>query len=296
MTSAPAPRAILIAGPTASGKSALALEIAAERGGIIVNADSMQVYRELAILTARPTAADEAIATHRLYGHVPAARAYSVGQWLNDVRGVIDEAEATGRVPVIVGGTGLYFMALLAGLSPIPEIPFEIRSAWRARGRSLPAHELHRMLVECDPETAARTRPSDRQRVIRALEVIDATGRSLAEWQRTPGKPLLAEAEVERLVVEIERGALYRRCDDRFDRMMEAGALEEVCSLGGLDLSADLPAMRALGVAPLLAHLGGEMALDDAVALAKRDTRHYVRRQATWLARNMITWIRCCVK
>jgi tRNA dimethylallyltransferase len=283
---------VLIAGPTASGKSALALDIARRFGGVIINADSMQVYAELRILTARPDADDEAAAPHRLYGHVPAARAYSVGRWLDDVRLQLQTARDDGLLPVIVGGTGLYFKALTEGLSPVPEVPAEVRARWRQAGEATTAPELHRLLAERDPLTAAGIRAADLQRIVRALEVLEATGRALAEWQRIPGIPLLPPDRAERLVVEIDRERLYARADTRFHRMVETGALDEVRGLMALGLDTALPAMRALGVEPLARHLAGELTLADAIEQGQRDTRHYVKRQLSWLRRYMVAWKR----
>lgn len=286
------PAAILIAGPTASGKSALALRLAGELAGVIINADSMQVYAGLRVLTARPDVADEARAPHRLYGHVPAARAYSVAQWLADVAAELAAAKQAGQVSIIVGGTGLYFKALTEGLSPVPEIPPEIRARWRQAGEQTGPAELHRLLAERDAETAAALRPSDTQRIVRALEVLEATGRPLVAWQRIPGTPLLAPQDTRRLVVQMERDRLYERADQRFRDMVETGALEEVGALVALGLDPALPAMRALGVAPLARHLAGEISLEEAIAVGQRDTRHYIRRQSTWLRRYMIAWKR----
>jgi tRNA dimethylallyltransferase len=283
-------RAILIAGPTASGKSALALALAERHGGVIMNADSMQVYRELRILTARPSAEDEARVPHALYGFVPASEAYSVGRYMADAARVIAAARAEGRVPIVVGGTGLYFKALLEGLSPIPVVPEVVRARWRAEARRLGAAALHRMLSERDPHMAVRLRPTDPQRIVRALEVLEATGRSLADWQRVAGKPVLSAEAAIRIVVLPERGELYRRCDMRFEAMLRQGALEEVAALRALALDPTLPAMTALGVAPLLAHLAGKATLEGAATQAKADTRRYAKRQLTWLRRNMIAW------
>ncbi|MGI9385697.1 MAG: tRNA (adenosine(37)-N6)-dimethylallyltransferase MiaA [Methyloligellaceae bacterium] len=284
------PRAILIAGPTAGGKSAVALALSRRLNGAVINADSMQVYRELRILTARPSAADESAAPHRLYGFVPAAERYSVGRWLGDVRQALSDVAAEGLLPIITGGTGLYFKALLEGLSPVPDVPQTVRDHWRvqAEGRSGP--ELHRMLAERDPVMGDRLRPSDRQRLVRALEVLDATGRSLADWQATPGEPVLAAADVVRAVIAPPRETLYARIDARFDRMVAAGALDEVARLRDRKLAPDLPAMRALGVRPLMAHLAGEMGIDAVADRAKTETRRYAKRQMTWLRSNMISW------
>ena len=289
MTGQPRPP-ILIAGPTASGKSALALQIAARCGGQIINADSMQVYRELSVLTARPSPEDLARAPHALYGHVPAAEAYSVARWLGDVARALQAAQAAGLSPVIVGGTGLYFKALLEGLSPVPEIPAVIRARWRATANELGAIALHQELAVRDPVMAGRLAPADVQRVTRALEVIEATGRSLAAWQSVPGKPLLEAGACMRLVIEAPRALLQARADRRFDQMMAAGALDEVRHLMGLGLDLKLPVFGALGVAPLADLLAGRMDREAAVASGKLQTRHFVKRQQTWLKRNMIAW------
>lgn len=284
------PAAILIAGPTASGKSGLAMALAEQLGGIVINADSMQVYRELRILTARPSVDDERRVPHRLYGHVPAREAYSAGRFVAEAAAAIAEAKAGGQLPIVVGGTGLYFKALLEGLSPVPAIPDDVRAHWRREGERLGAASLHGELARRDPTMAARLAATDTQRIVRALEVLEATGRSLAEWQAMQGTPVLPEAETMRIVLAPERDELYRRCNDRFDAMMEAGALDEVRRLRELQLDPSLPAMRALGVAPLLQHLAGELSCEAAAELAKTDTRQYAKRQITWLRRHMITW------
>jgi tRNA dimethylallyltransferase len=283
-------RPILIAGPTASGKSALALRLARERGGVVINADSMQVYSDLRILTARPMPEEEEQAPHRLYGHVAANDAYSVARWLADVGEVLETTAREGRTPIIVGGTGLYFKALTEGLSPIPEIAGEIRRRWRQQAEAAGEGELHRLLQARDPAMAKRLAPGDTQRLTRALEVLDATGRSLAEWQEMPGRPLLRVEAADCIVVRMPREELRDRCDRRFDAMIAAGALDEVAALVSKRLAADLPAMRALGVTPLAAHIAGETSLEAAVARAKSETHQYVKRQETWLKRNMNTW------
>jgi tRNA dimethylallyltransferase len=283
-------RAILIAGPTASGKSGLALALAERCGGVVINADSMQVYRELRILTARPTAQEEAVSPHALYGFVSGAEAYSAGRYASDARRTIAQARAGGRVPIVVGGTGLYFRALLQGLSPVPPIEPEVRAYWRGQTAQMPAPELHAILARRDPIMAARLIPSDPQRIVRALEVLDSTGQSLAEWQRTPGEPVLAEPETVRLLVLPDRRMHAGTIEARFDHMLLEGALEEVRGLVALGLSDELPIMRALGVAPLAACLAGKLAHSAAVARAKADTRQFAKRQRTWLRRNMIAW------
>jgi tRNA dimethylallyltransferase len=282
--------AVLIAGPTASGKSAAALALARALGGMIINADSMQVYRELRVLTARPDAADLVAIPHRLYGTVPATEAYSVGQWLSDAAGAIAEARTEGRVPIIVGGTGLYFKTLLEGLAPIPDIPRETRELWRERAGTLAAGALHRELAARDAVMAARLRPSDPQRIVRALEVIDATGVSLADWQGTAGSPILKDDAVLKLVVAPERDAIYAAIDARFDRMIEQGALEEVEALTALGLDEGLPLTRALGVRELAAHLAGALSLEEAATKAKTESRRYAKRQMTWAKRFMADW------
>jgi tRNA dimethylallyltransferase len=284
------PRPILIAGPTASGKSGLALALAERLGGTVINADSMQVYRELRILTARPTPDDEARAPHALYGFTSGAEAYSAGRYAADAGRAIAEARAAGRVPIVVGGTGLYFKVLLEGLSPMPAADPEVRAFWRAEAGRRTAPELHALLAGRDPEMAARLMPTDTQRIVRALEILDSTGRSLADWQRQPGRPVLAENETVRLLLLPERQGHGAAIDARLDAMLAAGALEEVRALLAAGLSGELPIMRAHGVPPLAAHLRGAHSLDEAVAAAKSDTRHYAKRQLTWLRRNMIAW------
>jgi tRNA dimethylallyltransferase len=281
---------ILIAGPTASGKSAVALAVAKRLGGTIMNADSMQVYSELRVLTARPSEAEESRVPHRLYGMVSASKAFSVGCWLEEARAAIAEARSEDRVPIIVGGTGLYFKASLEGLAPVPEIPPELRAFWREQSERLSAQALHRELETRDPGMAAKLRPSDPQRIVRALEVIDATGISLSEWQGAPATPGLDPASVAKLVIAPEREPLYAAIDARFDRMMESGAFEEVKALLALDLPDSLPAMRAHGVRELRAYLTGANSLEDAKAKAKTDSRRYAKRQMTWARRYMADW------
>ena len=250
----------------------------------------MQVYRELDVLTARPSSADVARAPHRLYGHVPAAEAYSAGRFVREAETEIAAARAAGLVPIVVGGTGLYFKALTDGLSPMPEVPEHVRSHWRGVAQRTEATALHADLARRDPEMASRLAPGDRQRVTRALEVLEASGRSLADWQRQPGRPVVGDADAVKFVLLPDREELRCRCDQRFDRMMEQGAIDEVRALLTLGLPWDLPAMRALGVAPLAALIQGHATRDEAVAQAKADTRKFAKRQATWLRRYMIAW------
>ena len=284
-------RAVLIAGPTASGKSQAAMAVAEAVGGVVVNADSMQVYRELRLLSARPGPEDEARVPHLLFGHVPACDAYSTGRWLEDVSAAVKGIEQEGRVPVIVGGTGLYFRALQEGLADIPQTPDKVRRAWRQRLEEVGPERLHAELAACDPALAGRLEPGDGQRIVRGLEVLEATGRRLSDWQaQSDTGAVYSEADTVRMVIEPVREELYERCDARFDRMIELGALDEVCGLLELGLDADLPVMKALGVRQLAAHLNGDCDLATAISDAKTWTRRYAKRQLTWLRRNMISW------
>src|SRR5262252_48520 len=261
MSRADALRAILIAGPTASGKSALALALAEALGGTIINADSMQVYRDLRIITARPTAQEEARVPHLLYGHVDAAENYSVGRWCVDVSAALAAVERAGRLPVVVGGSGLYFMALTRGLAAVPPIPPQIRAAVRERLEREGIAALYAELGERDAATARRLMPRDRARVTRALEVMLATGRSLTDWHAEGMKPAL----------DAQGAELYRRIDGRFDAMLGSGALDEVRALASRSLDPALPAMKAHGVPWLIRHLKGEIDLQEAAEEAKRD-------------------------
>lgn len=285
-------RAILIAGPTASGKSGLAIRLAAETGGIVVNADSMQVYRDLRILTARPPATDEARVPHALYGHVDGAEAYSVARWCDEVAGVIALAQGAGQCPIIAGGTGLYFTSLLGGLSPVPDIPDDIRERSRSRVREIGPDAFHAELAETDPEMARRLPTTDPQRLARAYEVKEATGRSLADWQAMPGEPILNVAETRRIVIAPDRVDLHRRIEQRFDQMLEQGVLDEAAAFGRLGLPDDLPITRALGLRPLLAHLAGDIELDTARERAIAETRQYAKRQETWFRNQFPDWER----
>jgi tRNA dimethylallyltransferase len=283
-------QAILIAGPTASGKSALALALAERLGGTIINADSMQVYRDLRIITARPSLDEEARVPHRLYGHVDAAENYSVGRWCQDARAALDAVRAEGRLPVLVGGTGLYFKALTQGLSVVPPTPPEIRAAVRARCDAEGVAALHAELARRDPAMAERLRPSDRMRIARALEVLDATGRSLADWHHDGMPSILDPGRALKFFLVPDRAALHRRIDARFDAMLAAGALEEVRRLAARRLDPMLPAMKAHGVPWLIRHLAGEITLAEAAEAGKRDTRRYTKRQLTWFRHQMPGW------
>jgi tRNA dimethylallyltransferase len=284
------PRAILIAGPTASGKSALALALAEKLGGVIVNADSMQVYRDLRTMTARPSVAEEARVPHRLYGHVDAAENYSVGRWLTDAEAALAEVSREGRLPIVVGGTGLYFKALTQGLSAVPSIPADLRAAMRARLATEGPEALHAELAARDPASAERIRPPDGVRIVRALEVLAATGRSLTDWHRVGMQPVLAPATTTRIFLDVPRAELSARIETRFDAMLASGALDEVRALAARGLDPLLPAMKAHGVPWLIRHLRGEIALGEAADGGKADTRRYTKRQATWFRHQLPDW------
>jgi tRNA dimethylallyltransferase len=274
--------AVLIAGPTASGKSALALALAEAARGTVINTDSMQVYRDLRILTARPTPEEEARVSHRLYGHVDAAINYSAGAWVSDAAKVLEETRADGRLPIFVGGTGLYFKALTRGLSSVPPIPADVREAIRARLESDGPEALHAELAKRDPAAAERLKLRDRVRIARALEVIEATGRPLADWHNEGLPPLLPPDGVVALFLTPDRTELYERIDRRFVTMVEGGALDEIAPLADRQLDPLLPAMKAHGVPALIRHLRGEISRDEAIAIGQLDTRHYAKRQFTW--------------
>jgi len=280
---------LVIYGPTASGKSAAALAAALEFGGTVINADSMQLYADLPILSAAPSAAEMALAPHRLYGVLDAAEAASAQRWREMVVPEIRAAHAKGSLPIVVGGTGLYLKALLEGLSSIPEVPADIRAAVRARMAEQGPQAMHALLAARDPVTAAGLRPSDPQRISRALEVLEATGRPLAEWQGLPpdGPPPGMRFRV--AVIAPPRAHVYARCDRRLELMVEQGALEEVGQLGARSLDPALPAMKALGVPDFLAHLRGESDLKSALAAAQKSTRHYAKRQFVWVNHHFIT-------
>ncbi len=287
-------KAVLIAGPTASGKSALALELARATGGIVINADSMQVYRDLRIITARPTQADEARVPHRLYGHVDAAVNFSAGAWVSNAAAVLEEAEAEGRLPIFVGGTGLYFKALTSGLSAVPPVPAEVRARVRARLDQHGVEALHAELSSRDPRAAARLKLRDRTRIARALEVVEATGRSLLDWHGEGQPPLLPPDSFRAAFLAPERDDLYARIDARFDAMLGAGALKEVERLAARQLDPMLPAMKAHGVPALIRHLRGELGLGEAASIGRADTRHYAKRQFTWFRHQLpaFEWVK----
>ncbi len=269
--------AILLAGPTASGKSAAALRLARELGGVVVNTDSMQVYADLRVLTARPSPEEEARAPHVLYGHVDAAHRYSVGEWLSDARRALKEAWAAGRVPIFIGGTGLYFRALEEGLADVPPVPEEVRAevaAWAARGVDF-------LRVKA-AELGLAEAPRDRQRLARALAVLRATGKPLSAFHGSQRPPLADDVRIVRVFIAPDRQALRARIGERFKRMLEEGAVEEVERLLARGLPSDLPAMKAHGVRNIAAALRGEISMEEAAEQAINETRQYAKRQMTW--------------
>jgi tRNA dimethylallyltransferase len=271
---------LIVAGPTASGKSALALALAEELRGTVINADSMQVYRDLPILTAQPNAAARARAPHRLYGEIDAAEGFSAGAWRERAVAEIAASRAASRVPILVGGTGLYFRALLDGLAPTPPIPAEARNAARALHVELGPAAFHDRLRALDSEAAARLHPGDTQRLLRAYEVATATGRTLGDWQR--GQASARDFSAAAILLLPPREPLYAACDGRFLNMLALGAAEEVEALLARDLDPSLPAMRALGVRELASWLVGKIDRDAAIAAAQQATRNYAKRQMTW--------------
>lgn len=282
---------MLIAGPTASGKSALALALAEKLNGVVINADSMQVYRDLRIITARPTPEEEARVPHALYGHVDAAVNHSVGHWFRDAERAIAKARDDGRTPIFTGGTGLYFKALLTGLAAIPPIDPEIRGAFRARLDAEGVEALHAELARVDPKTAARLMVRDRSRILRALEVLEATGRTMGEWHDDELPAALDPDTAIKIFLHPDREQLKRRIEGRFDKMLEAGAIEEVRALDVRGLPETLPAMKAHGVPWLRRFFRGEISRADAAEGAVMDTRRYAKRQVTWFRNQMPGWV-----
>ncbi|MCQ1572047.1 tRNA (adenosine(37)-N6)-dimethylallyltransferase MiaA [Neorhizobium galegae] len=279
--------AILITGPTASGKSALALRLARETNGVVINADSMQVYDTLRVLTARPAEDEMDGVPHLLYGHVPATRAYSTGEWLRDVAALLPELAREGRLPVFVGGTGLYFKALTGGLSDMPEISQEIRCEVRLRLKEEGPEALHAELSARDAAVAASLEPKDGQRIVRALEVLAETGRSIAEFQGRQGPMVIDPSRAKKLVVLPDRKLLHERIDRRFETMLESGAVDEVRALLALDPAPDLPVMKAIGVAQIAEILESRMSREEVIERGSALTRQYAKRQMTWFRNQM---------
>ena len=280
---------IVVAGPTCSGKSALALALAEAFGGTVINADSMQVYRELRILTARPGPAEMARVPHRLYGVIPAAETCSVARWRGLAEAAVAEARGAGRLPIVCGGTGLYVKALMNGLSPLPDVPADVRRAVRERHAGAETAAIYDALGRADPKASAQLAATDRQRLLRALEVFEATGMSIVDWQGQPPSGPPPGAEFLTILLMPPRSVLYPACDARLLRMVADGALGEIETLRALGLDPALPAMKALGVPELIAHIEGALDLDAAISAAQQATRNYVKRQCTWFSRQIIT-------
>ena len=285
------PPVILLAGPTASGKTALALRLAQSLGGEIVNADAIQLYRDLRILSARPSAEEEARAPHHLFGVAGAADGWSVGQWLGAATPVLDEIAGRGRPAIVAGGTGLYFHALTRGLAEIPAVPAAAREAAAADFAAMGEAAFRDRLAGVDPPAAARIAPGDAQRLKRAWEVFASSGRSLSDWQAATA-PVLDPERYRAVVLHPPREALYARCDARFDAMVAAGALDEVAAMVSRGLDPALPAMKATGLRELAGYLAGAMSREEAMALGRRETRRYAKRQLTWLRNQTPDWPR----
>ncbi len=279
--------AVLIAGPTAAGKSSAAVALAGRINGTVINADSMQVYAGLAVLSGQPSALERGRAPHRLYGHVPPGERYSAGRYQREAQVALAAAQAAGRIPIFTGGTGLYFHVLTQGLSPMPAVPAEIRAAVRDRFEQLGREEFYADLLRRDPATAA-LRATDTQRMLRAADVLEATGRGIAAWQAVAGQPALGGLRLARFVIAPEREVLHARINRRFEAMVAEGALAEVQALAGLDPT--LPAARMLGFPELSRHLRGEITLPEAIATAQMMTRRFAKRQLTWFRRFMADW------
>lgn len=279
--------AILITGPTASGKSALALRLARERNGIVINADSMQVYDTLRVLTARPSEDEMEGVPHLLYGHVPASSLYSTGEWLREISALLPDLRKQGRFPVIVGGTGLYFKALTGGLSDMPAIPDDIRERLRSRLIEEGPAVLHAELSRLDPAMAEGLQPGDGQRIVRALEVIEATGKSIRDFQKASGPVIIDPDRAQKIVVLPDRPVLHARINRRFETMMESGAVEEVKALLALNLAPDATAMKAIGVSQIADMLAGRMSEAEVIEKSAAATRQYAKRQMTWFRNQM---------
>ncbi|PCK86309.1 tRNA (adenosine(37)-N6)-dimethylallyltransferase MiaA [Rhizobium sophoriradicis] len=279
--------AILITGPTASGKSALAVDLAKRNGGAVVNADSMQVYDTLRVLTARPSEEEMQGVPHHLYGHVPAGAAYSTGAWLRDVSALLPALKAAGQLPVFVGGTGLYFKALTGGLSDMPTIPEALREELRTRLLEEGPDKLYAELDAIDPAMSANLNRQDGQRIVRALEVIKVTGRSIADFQGRSGPVLIDAEKARKIVVLPDRAVLHQRINGRFEKMLQQGAEDEVRALLALGLPAEVPVMKAIGVSQIAAMLKGEMRREEVLEKGAAATRQYAKRQMTWFRNQM---------
>lgn len=278
---------LIVAGPTASGKSALALDLAEAFDGVVINADSMQVYEELRVLTARPDATETARAPHRLYGVLSGREACSAGRWREMAMAEIADCHARGKLPIVTGGTGMYLNALTQGIAPIPDVPSHVRDSVSAQLTELGHERFFEKLKQDDPETAAGLDPTNTQRLIRAAEVFAHTGRGLASWHKEPVITPPASIHFKKLCYMPPRDILYDRCNRRFDLMIEQGAIDEVRHLLALNLPANAPVMKAVGVRELSAYLAGKMDLDTAKEKSRRETRRYAKRQLTWFRHQM---------
>lgn len=278
---------LIIAGPTASGKSAMAMDVAERFLGTVINADSMQVYRELRLLTARPSVADENRVPHRLFGVVEGGESCSAGRWVGMALAEIEAAWEQGRLPIVVGGTGMYLQALTEGMSPIPDVPAAVRDQACARYDELGAKAFHDEVATLDPATAERLPVGDTQRLLRAWEVTRFTGRPFSAWQDEPRTPPLPGARFATIAIVPPRDQLYAAIDRRFSRMVEMGVVDEVLALLGCEIAPDLPVMKALGVPQLAAFIRGDLRLEDAIAEGQKLSRNYAKRQLTWV-RNQI--------
>ncbi len=281
---------ILIGGPTASGKTALAIQIARAVGGVVINADSQQIYRDWQVLTARPTAEEEAEVPHHLFGHVALDQDYSVGHWLREVAPLMAECAEKGLSPVIAGGTGLYFKGLTEGLAPIPEIPPEVRARGEAEQVRVGTASFAEALAARDPDTARDLALDNPRRVLRAWEVLEATDIGLAAWKARTPAPMVPLAQATTIALNPPRDWLYARCEARFDQMLDAGALDEARAVMAMALPATAPGLRALGAPELMSYLRGEISLDEAKDRAKTETRRYAKRQLTWQRNQMSNW------
>ncbi|MEL6861683.1 MAG: tRNA (adenosine(37)-N6)-dimethylallyltransferase MiaA [Pseudomonadota bacterium] len=284
--------AILIHGPTASGKSQLSVALAKRLDGEVINADSMQVYRDLRVISARPAASEMDGVPHHLFGHVSAGERYSTGKWLDEIKPLISKVQRRGKVPIIIGGTGLYHLALIEGLSKIPPVPEDVRADVTEIYKAGGVAALREKLERVDLETAEKLGEGDRQRLSRALEVWLATGKSISSFQGKKGNSILGPKEWMGVALTPARARLYARIDRRFEGMLMEGAMEEARGLASQELPEDLPAMKAHGIPWLLAYLKGEMSAENAAENAKRDTRRYAKRQFTWIGRQFPFWPR----
>jgi tRNA dimethylallyltransferase len=278
---------LILSGPTASGKSALALDVGRKIDAVIINCDSKQVYSEIPIITAQPSLEEQAEIPHDLYGVISSAEDCSVGRWLDMAKATIDTAHAQGKVPLLVGGTGMYIKTLTEGIPRMPDIDETIRQEARQLMQEIGAEQMHKILQKDDPDMAARLEKNDSQRITRAYEVLKQTGKSLLWWQERPKQPLYPENAFRKFFLSPERQQVYDNCNTRFEKMLQSGVMEEIGHLDKMQLPPDLPAMKAHGVPELLAYLHGQMTLENAINQAQQNTRHYIKRQFTWFRHQM---------